>query len=73
VFAPTADTTAYVALMPAQSRFETNPKKTTLGMLSRQLDLSEGDRADMALFNRILWEQIKGPNRPYPSRGPVRI
>jgi hypothetical protein len=73
VFGATADTSAYVALMPAQSRFELNPKATTLGMLSRQLDLSEVDRADMDLFNRILWEQIKGPNRPYPSRAPVRI
>jgi hypothetical protein len=73
VFGATADTSAYVALMPTQSRFELNPKATTLGMLSRQLDLSEVDRADMDLFNRILWEQIKGPNRPYPSRAPVRI
>jgi hypothetical protein len=35
---------------------------------SRQLDLSQEDRADFALFHRILWQVIKGPERPYPRR-----
>ena len=68
VFSPTPDTSAYVALMPGVSRAEINPDSTLAARLSRRLDLSAEDRADVALFNRILWQVIKGPERPYPRR-----
>jgi len=68
VFSATPDTSAYVALMPGVSRHETNPDSTESARLSRQLDLSREDRADFALFNRILWQVLKGPERPCPRR-----
>jgi hypothetical protein len=43
---------------------------TAAARLSRQLDFSQEDRADFALFNRVLWQVIKGPDRPYPRRSP---
>src|SRR4029077_17866682 len=69
VFGATPDTTAYAALLPAVPLGEVNGAHTTAAILSRQLDLSEEDRANEALFNRILWLAVKGPHRPYPARG----
>jgi hypothetical protein len=69
VFGATLDTTAYTALLPAVPLGEVNAPHTTAAILSRQLDLSEEDRANEALFNRILWLAVKGPHRPYPARG----
>jgi YVTN family beta-propeller protein len=69
-FSTAADTSAYAALEPRVSRHELNPDSTEAARLSRQLDLSGEDRADFALFNRILWEAIKGPDRTYPKRAP---
>jgi YVTN family beta-propeller protein len=69
VFGATPDTTAYAALLPAVPLDEVNASHTTAAVLSRQLDLSEEDRANEALFNRILWLAVKGPHRPYPARG----
>jgi hypothetical protein len=68
VFSSTPDTTPYVALVPGVSRHEINSDSTTAARLSRQLDFSGEDRADFALFNRILWQVIKGPDRPYPPQ-----
>ena len=34
---------------------------------SAKLDLSTEDAADEALFNRILWRTVKGPDVPYPE------
>jgi YVTN family beta-propeller protein len=67
-FAVTPDTTAYTALRPSVSMTETNGATTTAAILSRQLDLTAEDRADEALFNRVLWLAIKGSDRPYPRR-----
>jgi hypothetical protein len=69
-FGATPDTAAYVALMPRVSRHEVNVDSTEAARLSARLDFSREDRADFALFNRILWQVIKGPNRPYPQRRP---
>jgi len=69
-FSTAADTSAYAALEPRVSRHELNPDSTEAARLSRQLDFSREDRADFALFNRILWEAIKGPARAYPKRAP---
>jgi YVTN family beta-propeller protein len=69
-FTTAFDTSAYVALLPGVSRHETNADSSVAARLSRGLDLSREDRADMALFNRILWLVIKGPDAPYPGRRP---
>src|SRR6185295_3527848 len=66
VFADRPDTSAYVALAPRVSRHEANRDSTTAAArLTRQLDFSEADRADFALFNPVLWQMLKGPDRPY--------
>ena len=72
-FTAVADTSSYAALRPKVSLNERNPDRTRVAMLSRRLDLSREDRADEALFNRILWDMIKGPGAPYPRpQGPMR-
>jgi hypothetical protein len=67
-FSASADTSSYAALRPSVPMNEVNPGHTRTAMLSRRLDLRREDRADMALFNHILWETIRGPNVPYPAR-----
>jgi hypothetical protein len=67
VFASAPDTAAYTARLPGVPMNENNAAGTPPARLSLQLDLSGEDRADEALFNRILWEMIKGPHRPYPA------
>jgi YVTN family beta-propeller protein len=66
IFATSADTAPYTALTPDVPLDETNPKRTALATLSRRLDFSAEDRADDALFNRVLWQAIKGET-PYPG------
>ncbi len=66
-----ADTAAYSALTPVQRIDEQNPTRTRSAIMSRRLDFSEADRADMDLFNRVLWHAIKGDSVPYP--GPRRM
>jgi YVTN family beta-propeller protein len=70
VFAEKPDTSPYVAIVPGVSRHEINSDSTVAARLSRDLDFRREDQADFALFNRILWEMIKGPERPYPKRSP---
>jgi YVTN family beta-propeller protein len=67
-FTSAADTTSYTALRPKVSMDERNPDHTRIAFLSRRLDFSREDRADEGLFNRVLWEMMKGPNVPYPRR-----
>ncbi|HKI95337.1 MAG TPA: bifunctional YncE family protein/alkaline phosphatase family protein [Gemmatimonadales bacterium] len=67
IFAATPDTSPYVALTPSVPLDQKNPPRTALARLSRGLDLRMEDRANEALFNRILWREIKGPERPYPG------
>jgi hypothetical protein len=55
----------YTALTPSNSLEERNPKAGALAEASKRLALSKEDEADEQLFNRILWETIKG-NRNYP-------
>ncbi len=66
VFAATPDATPFRAQTPTTPPHEVNPPKTPEAHLSARLDLSGEDRADAALFNRILWRTIKG-TRPYPA------
>ena len=55
-----ASACANAARVPGVSRHEVNPDSTEAARLSRLLDFTREDRADFALFNRILWQAIKG-------------
>src|SRR5262249_43345583 len=70
VFSATADTSAYVALVPGVSRHETNPDSTAAARLSRGRRRTRDDLAHLPLFTRMLWQAIKGPARPCPQRSP---
>ena len=65
------DLTPYVAIVPAVDINEKNTRRSVGAAASAQLDLSEEDRADENVFNRILWKAIKGESKPYP--GIVRV
>ncbi len=68
IWSDTADTSAFTALVPRQPLDEMNPPRATrTGMLSRRLDLARADAADMELFNRVLWMDLKGERAPYPG------
>jgi DNA-binding beta-propeller fold protein YncE len=66
-FGPKADLRPFAALTPAIDLNERNPSQGPGVRESASLDLSDADRADEALFNRILWRAIKGPNVPEPA------
>ena len=70
------DLTPYVAVRPAQPLDERNRASRGArdsgvrdsGVRDRRtLDLSAADRIDDALFNRVLWQAIKGPHVPLPA------
>ena len=67
IFSDRPDLRPYVALNPQQSLDELNPQQGANARASMRLDLDEVDKADMDLFNRILWSEIKGDGVPYPS------
>jgi YVTN family beta-propeller protein len=67
VYAAAPDSTPYVAIRPRVPLTEVNPGHTALARLTRRLDLTAEDRADPALFNRILWRMLKGACRPMPQ------
>jgi sugar lactone lactonase YvrE len=67
IWSDSPDLRPYTALTPAQSLDETNPSGTREARESAKLDLDIEDAADEALFNRILWRTLKGPDVPYPG------
>ena len=67
IWADSPDLRPYAMLTPAQSLDEMNPSGTREARESARLDLDIEDAADEALFNRILWRTLKGPNVPYPG------
>ncbi|HSU15729.1 bifunctional YncE family protein/alkaline phosphatase family protein [Longimicrobium sp.] len=71
IWAAEPDLAPYVALVPEQRLDELNPPNTPGDRASAMLDLRTEDAADEDLFNRVLWEAIKGPGVPYP--GPRRM
>jgi hypothetical protein len=71
IWAAEPDLAPYTALVPEQRLDELNPPNTPAARASARLDLRREDVADEDLFNRILWEVIKGPGVPYP--GPRRM
>jgi hypothetical protein len=68
VFSAHPNLAPYVAMKPAVDLSEHNPWSGPGVTRSGQLDLSEEDRADEDLFNRVLWRALKGANTPYPTR-----
>ncbi len=60
------DLRPYSALTPAVSLTELNPKTGALAEASKHLALDAEDEANEDLFNRILWQAIKG-DKPYPG------
>ena len=67
IWASKPDVTPYKALIPSVSLDEVNPATGSLAEESKKLALSKEDIADEDLFNRILWKQIKGFDRPWPG------
>ncbi len=60
IFASTPDLTPYDPIVPTQDLNEKNPQKTAAARMSEGLDLSAPDRVDDQLYNRILWQMLKG-------------
>lgn len=73
VFASQADRSSYTALVPQVPMDEVNPEGTVAARLTRRLDFSREDRADPALFNRVLWMAVRGPGGSLARRaaGPL--
>ena len=67
IFGAVPDLRPYEALTPAQSLTELNPPQGNAARASLQLDLSKVDAANEDLFNRILWQSIKGEAAVYPG------
>jgi hypothetical protein len=67
IFKDDADLRPYSAITPAQPLDEINPSQGRVAEDSLRLDLHKEDRADMDLFNRVLWRAIKGEDVPYPG------
>jgi hypothetical protein len=67
IWEATPDLAPYVVLKPGVPLDEMNPKRGAMAEASKKLVLDEEDRSDDDLFNRILWQTIKG-DRPYPGQ-----
>jgi YVTN family beta-propeller protein len=70
IWETTPDLTPYKAFTPSVPLDEKNPPRGVMAEASKQLALDEVDASNDDLFNRILWQVIKG-DRPYP--GPKRM
>ncbi len=67
IWGGTPDLRPYVALRPSVPVDQKNPAAGPGEEPSRRLDLRLEDVADEDLFNRVLWQMIKGPGVPYPG------
>jgi hypothetical protein len=65
-FTDKADLTPYTLVAPRTDLLAKNPASGRGAKASARLDFSAYDRADPDELNRILWENIKGPNVPMP-------
>ena len=70
IFAAEPDLTPYTTLVPDVRLDEVNPSGTRGALESEGLELGQEDRSEDDLFNRILWQAVKG-DVPYP--GPRRM
>jgi DNA-binding beta-propeller fold protein YncE len=68
LFAPKANLAPYDPMLPKQDLNEKNPPNTTAARMSEGLDLSQPDRVDDQLYNRILWLMLKGDFAPAVTR-----
>jgi len=73
-FQASADLTPYTAVPPKQSLFEVNPRVGVLkgsarkaAAASARMNFSVPDAAPSEVLNRILWNDAKGWNWPYPT------
>ena len=66
-FSAEPDTSPYAALASRFPLTEVNSDTTMASRLSRRLDFSQEDRANPALFNRVLWLAVKGSLPPVAS------
>lgn len=60
------NTKPYKAVANRVSTDERNPENAVMARESLALNLEECDAMDMALMNRVLWADAKGPGVPYP-------
>ncbi len=67
VFTATPDARPYDALRPGVPLDERNAASNPGARDSRRLDLRFEDSSDDDLFNRILWDVVKGKDTPYPG------
>jgi YVTN family beta-propeller protein len=70
IWETTPDLTPYTALIPSVPLDEKNPTRGAMAEESKKLALEKVDESNDDLFNRILWQTIKG-DQPYP--GPRRM
>jgi YVTN family beta-propeller protein len=73
-FQASADLTPYTAVPPKQSLFDVNPPVGVLkgsarkaAVTSARMNFSVPDTAPSEVLNRILWNDAKGWNWPYPT------
>ena len=66
IWSSTPDLRPYTALHPAVDSMAVNPRSTRGALESSRMDLTSEDRANEDLFNRVLWEGLKG-RQPYPG------
>ncbi|HMI46574.1 MAG TPA: alkaline phosphatase family protein, partial [Gemmatimonadaceae bacterium] len=66
IWQTTPDLKPYTALRPSVPLDEKNAKRGAMAEASKKLVLEEEDRSNDDLFNRILWQTIKG-DQPYPG------
>jgi YVTN family beta-propeller protein len=66
IWETTPDLTPYVALKPSVPLDEKNPPRGAMAEASKKLALEKVDASNDELFNRILWQTIKG-DQPYPG------
>jgi hypothetical protein len=67
IFAATPDLTPYKALTPTADMNALNPGDSAAARMSQDIDLSQADHVNDALFNQILWSMLKG-DQPAPRR-----
>ena len=64
IFAATLDLTPFDPITPKQDLNEKNPQNTAAARMSEGLDLSAPDRVDDQVYNRILWQMLRGDVPP---------
>jgi YVTN family beta-propeller protein len=67
IWSATPNLAPYRVLQPAVPLDQRNPTAGPDADASRALDLRFEDVADEALFNRVLWRMLKGPDLSYPG------